>query len=99
MHVLNLSIGGPDFADRPFTQKVDEVVAHNVLIVSGIGNSGPLWGTLMNPADQPNVLGVGGVDDAGRLAPFSSRGMSGWEQPHGQSGRLGEGIAGHHGLL
>ena len=83
VHVLNLSIGGPDFADQPFTQKVNEVAAHNVLIVSGIGNSGPLWGTLMNPADQPDVLGVGGIDDEGRLAPFSSRGMSGWELPDG----------------
>ena len=87
MHVLNLSVGGPDFADLPFTRKVSEVAAHNVLIVSGIGNSGPLWGTLMNPADQPEVLGVGGIDDDARIAPFSSRGMSGWELPDG-AGRL-----------
>ena len=40
VHVLNLSVGGPDFADLPFTRKVSEVAAHNVLIVSGIGNSG-----------------------------------------------------------
>ena len=78
VHVLNLSIGGPDFADRPFMRKVDEVVAANVVIVSGIGNSGPMWGTLMNPADQPDVIGVGGVDDEGRLADFSSRGMTSW---------------------
>jgi membrane-bound transcription factor site-1 protease len=56
VHVLNLSVGGPDHADLPFTRKVSEMAAHNVLIVSGIGNSGPLWGTLMNPADQPEVL-------------------------------------------
>ena len=87
LQVLNLSVGGPDFADLPFTRKVSEVAAHNVLIVSGIGNSGPLWGTLMNPADQPEVLGVGGIDDEGRLAPFSSRGMSGWELPDG-AGRV-----------
>ena len=87
VHVLNLSVGGPDFADLPFTRKVSEVAAHNVLIVSGIGNSGPLWGTLMNPADQPEVLGVGGIDDDARIAPFSSRGMSGWELPDG-AGRL-----------
>ncbi len=83
VHVLNLSIGGPDFADRPFMRKVDEVVAANVVIVSGIGNSGPMWGTLMNPADQPDVIGVGGVDDEGRLADFSSRGMTSWELPDG----------------
>ena len=67
VHVLNLSIGGPDFADRPFMHKVDEAAANNVVVVSGIGNSGPLWGTLMNPADQPDVIGVGGVDDHGEL--------------------------------
>ena len=83
IHVLNLSIGGPDFADLPFLRKIDEVVASNVIIVSGIGNSGPLWGTLMNPADQPDVIGVGGVDDEGLVADFSSRGMSSWELPEG----------------
>ena len=41
----------------------------------------------MNPADQPEVLGVGGIDDDARIAPFSSRGMSGWELPDG-AGRL-----------
>ena len=25
VHVLNLSIGGPDYADRPFMHKVDEL--------------------------------------------------------------------------
>lgn len=44
VHVLNLSIGGPDYSDGPFMRKVDEVAAANVIIVSGIGNSGPLWG-------------------------------------------------------
>ena len=62
---------------------MDEVVAANVIIVSGIGNSGPMWGNLMNPADQPDVIGVGGVDDDGRLADFSSRGMTSWELPDG----------------
>ena len=66
---------------------MSEVAAHNVLIVSGIGNSGPVWGTLMNPADAPEVLGVGGIEDDGRLAAFSSRGMSGWELPGG-AGRV-----------
>ena len=38
--VLNLSIGGPDSSDAPFMRKVDQVVASNVVLVSGIGNSG-----------------------------------------------------------
>ena len=30
--------------------------------MSAVGNDGPLYGMLQNPADQPNVLGVGAVD-------------------------------------
>ena len=83
IHVLNLSIGGPDSSDAPFIRKVDELAASQVIIISGIGNSGPVWGTLMNPADQSSVLGVGGVDSSGGLADFSSRGMTMWELPDG----------------
>ena len=38
--------------------------------------NGPLWGTLNNPADQLDVIGVEGIDFKDRIAPFSSRGMS-----------------------
>ena len=67
VHVLNLSIGGPDFADRPFVEKVWEVSANNIMVVSAIGNDGPVFGTLNNPADMPDVLGVGGADRSGLL--------------------------------
>ena len=84
VHVLNLSIGGPDFADQPFTDKVAEMSAHGIIVVSAIGNDGPLYGTLNNPADQLDVLGVGGMDAGEReLAAFSSRGMTTWELPRG----------------
>ena len=52
-------------------------------MVSAIGNDGPLYGTLNNPADQNDVIGVGGIDYADRVAAFSSRGMSTWELPRG----------------
>ncbi|CAH8606721.1 unnamed protein product [Heterobilharzia americana] len=83
LHVINLSIGGPDFLDKPFVDKVLELSANGILLVSAIGNDGPLFGTLNNPADQMDVLGVGGVDALGRVAQFSSRGMTGWELPTG----------------
>ncbi|RTG86616.1 membrane-bound transcription factor site-1 protease [Schistosoma bovis] len=60
-----------------------ELSANGILLVSAIGNDGPLFGTLNNPADQMDVLGVGGVDALGRVARFSSRGMTGWELPAG----------------
>ena len=31
-------------------------------MVSAIGNDGPLYGTLNNPADQMDVIGVGGIN-------------------------------------
>ena len=83
MDVLNLSIGGPDFLDQPFVDKINELSANNVVIVSAIGNDGPSWGTLNSPADQPDVIGVGGIDNNFRTARFSSRGMTTWELPYG----------------
>lgn len=52
-------------------------------MVSAIGNDGPLYGTLNNPADQSDVIGVGAIDQSNHLASFFSRGMSTWEIPHG----------------
>lgn len=81
--ILNLSIGGPDFMDRPFVEKVWELSANGVIVVSAIGNDGPLYGTLNNPADQLDVIGVGGIDYGEKVASFSSRGMTTWELPSG----------------
>jgi membrane-bound transcription factor site-1 protease len=84
MDVLNLSIGGPDFMDRPFVEKVMEVVSSGIIMISAIGNDGPLWGTLNNPADMNSVIGVGGLGSIpDTLARFSSRGMTTWELPGG----------------
>lgn len=44
VHVLNLSIGGPDFMDQPFVDKVWELTANGVIMISAIGNDGPLYG-------------------------------------------------------
>ncbi|XP_022144866.1 subtilisin-like protease SBT6.1 isoform X1 [Momordica charantia] len=83
MDVLNLSIGGPDYLDLPFVEKIWEITANNIIMVSAIGNDGPLYGTLNNPADQSDVIGVGGIDYNDHIASFSSRGMTTWEMPHG----------------
>ncbi|KAA8534974.1 hypothetical protein F0562_029977 [Nyssa sinensis] len=77
------------YAFRVFTdaqliaEKVWELTANNIIMVSAIGNDGPLYGTLNNPADQNDVIGVGGIDYSDHIASFSSRGMSTWEIPHG----------------
>ncbi|XP_020286864.1 membrane-bound transcription factor site-1 protease isoform X2 [Pseudomyrmex gracilis] len=104
--VLNLSIGGPDFMDQPFVDKVWEVTANGIIMVSAIGNDGPIYGTLNNPSDQMDVIGVGGINWDDQIAMFSSRGMTTWELPFGY-GRVkpdlvtyGSGVKGsalHHG--
>ena len=38
MHVLNLSIGGPDYLDRPFVEKVGEITANGILLVRRVLN-------------------------------------------------------------
>ena len=83
MHVINLSIGGPDYLDLPFVDKVNEITANGIIMVSAIGNDGPLYGTLNNPADNLDVIGVGGIDYKDAIAAFSSRGMSTHELPNG----------------
>ena len=60
-----------------------EITSNGIIMVSAIGNDGPLYGTLNNPADQNDVLGVGGIDYQDNIATFSSRGMSTWELPRG----------------
>ncbi|KAG7275301.1 hypothetical protein CRUP_018275 [Coryphaenoides rupestris] len=66
-------------------KKIDvwELTANRVIMVSAIGNDGPLYGTLNNPADQMDVIGVGGIDFEDNIARFSSRGMTTWELPGG----------------
>lgn len=53
--------------------QVLEVTSNGILLVSAIGNDGPLYGTLNNPADQNDVIGVGGIDNHNNIASFSSR--------------------------
>lgn len=88
IHVLNLSIGGPDYMDMPFVDKVRELAANNIIVVSAIGNDGPLYGTLNNPADLSYVIGIGAHDSNLKIAPFSSRGMTLYELNSGGYGRM-----------
>ena len=83
--IINLSTGGIDFTDIPFTDKVKELVDYGIVVVSAIGNDGPGHGTLSNPGDQPETIGVGGLDSVNEgVAAYSSAGPSLWEN----SGRI-----------
>lgn len=48
------------------------VFLRNILII---------FRTLNNPADQMDVIGVGGINIDLKIAGFSSRGMTTWELP------------------
>ena len=77
--IVNLSNGGNDFLDQPFTDKINELIANGVIVVSAIGNEGPYQGTLNNPGDLANVIGVGSLDRTlTKVASFSSRGTTTW---------------------
>ncbi|KAI3380766.1 hypothetical protein SNEBB_003262 [Seison nebaliae] len=81
--IINLSIGGMDFMDEPFIQKIREMSSNGMIVVSAVGNDGPIFGSINNPADQSDVIGVGGLTNDDRLASFSARGMTTWELPNG----------------
>ncbi|KAJ5066560.1 membrane-bound transcription factor site-1 protease [Anaeramoeba ignava] len=83
IHILNLSIGGPDYNDLPFVDKVNEATSNGITIISAIGNDGPIYGTLNNPGDQMDVIGVSAITENDEICDFSSRGMSTWELPYG----------------
>lgn len=42
-----------------------------------------LYSTLNNPADQMDVIGVGGINFDNQIARFSSRGMTTWVNIYG----------------
>ena len=77
--IINLSNGSSDFKDSPFIDKINEIVGKGITVVSSIGNDGPDQGTLNNPADMVNVIGVGSLNySKDNLAIFSSRGITTW---------------------
>ena len=46
----------------PLLSQVREITSNGIIMVSAIGNDGPLYGTLNNPADENSVIGIGGID-------------------------------------
>ena len=56
---------------------INKLVDLGVIIVSAIGNDGPDHGTLSNPGNMPNVIGVGSLNEKlNSVATFSSRGIT-----------------------
>ncbi|QDZ20650.1 subtilisin-like protein [Chloropicon primus] len=91
VHMVNVSIGGPDFLDHPFVEKFRELVANGVAVFAAMGNMGPLRGTTNSPADEIYIIGVGSHNFNFMISDYQSRGMSLQEKPYGY-GRVTPGI-------
>jgi membrane-bound transcription factor site-1 protease len=39
--IINLSNGSNDYMDKPFIDKINELIANGVIVISAIGNEGP----------------------------------------------------------
>ena len=95
IHLLNLSIGGPDFDDYAFIDKVHEVVANGITMIAAIGNDGPRFGTLNNPGDELDVIGIGAMSYEKKVAHFSSRGTTSRDLRSGGGGRFKPDLVGY----
>ena len=60
--IVNLSTATKDTKDNPFIEKIEELTAAGVIVVSAIGNDGPTQGTSESPADLQSVIGVGSLN-------------------------------------
>lgn len=75
--IVNLSTASKDSRDFPFIEKIHELTAAGIIIVSAIGNDGPQQGSAENPGDLASVIGVGSLSNTfDDVAYFSSRGMT-----------------------
>jgi len=76
-HVVNnswtMSTGG---CNLDFQLDLRNLRAAGVLPVFSAGNYGPTAGTVLSPANNPEAVAVGSVDDADVVDPSSSRGPS-----------------------
>ncbi|HEX6673883.1 MAG TPA: S8 family serine peptidase [Actinomycetes bacterium] len=68
-----MSVGG---CNLDFQLDLRNLRAAGVLPVFSAGNYGPLAGTVLSPANNPEAFAVGATDDTDVLAPSSSRGPS-----------------------
>ncbi|MFJ9431112.1 S8 family peptidase [Streptomyces sp. NPDC101490] len=74
--IINMSLGGTDTPDLdPLEAQVDKLSKEKgVLFAIAAGNDGPGPGTISSPGSADAALTVGAVDDADRMADFSSTG-------------------------
>lgn len=80
VNIVSMSLGMEGNWNE-FAPVIERMKQLGVLPVFAIGNSGS---TTTSPGNIPGVLGIGAVDQANQLAPFSSRGEVRWGDPYNQ---------------
>ena len=56
--VVNLSFGGVNFDDYTIADKINELIAENIIVIAASGNDGPSFGTINFPGGHPSVITV-----------------------------------------
>src|SRR6266850_132784 len=78
--VVNLSLGAQEqssYTLSPLSTAVEVLSFAGITVVVSAGNSGPGAGTITTPGDDPFVITVGGIDDAG-TASTADDSMATW---------------------
>lgn len=82
MDVINVSIGGNDYADEPFVEKFQEACAQGIVVMASAGNDGGI-GTTLHPSNEPCVIAVGAITSDIKLADFTNKGVTIGELAYG----------------
>ncbi len=69
-------IAAEDSCNSAFQADIDALRAADIAVVFSAGNYGPSPSSSVSPANNNNVVSVGALDQAQRVADFSSRGPS-----------------------
>ncbi len=79
-HIVNGSWGTKDSTNTVFQNDLRALRAAGIVPVFAAGNEGPGEGTLISPGSLPETIAVGATDRDDRIAWFSARGPSPWNE-------------------
>ncbi|MDR3278849.1 MAG: S8 family serine peptidase [Oscillospiraceae bacterium] len=72
--VINMSFGGENAGLRTALQtQINTALGKGIILVAAAGNSGAEGSPIMYPAAFDGVIGVGAIDSAGVVAPYSTK--------------------------
>ncbi len=78
--VVNASWGSTDSDNEVFRPDLQALRAAGIIPIFAAGNEGPSASSLRSPGSYPEAITVGAADDLDRVASFSSRGPSPWNE-------------------